>query len=387
MKRLFLAVVLTLSLFLTTVTAFCAENDFVPFINGVEAETVEIIIRAHSNIYNVNGVEKVYPKELGTVYIDDYGNVMMPLSATSIMTGQEKINIEWNDSLKQAYIFYDDNKNADIKNGDIVFTADSDIVYVKNSASLMTAKAVLKDGHLYIPMKDIFKALNIQDKYISYDYNNNTITIKRKLNFDTNKITIMTTAQKGISRKYMNITDKNIIDKIVNKCMEGFYDSEKTYRYVCDYIVDFNNGTSIGIYSNEEKETGHINNGYDLYGGQKVPEGLFDIIKDIADRYIIYIDNIDITYKDTTITLIVKNNGLSDINYSEDYVIEMQQQDENKYEFWNRVDVLENGKKLFSKSGDKTVFVIKLDKKLEKGTYRIIKNVNNDENFIKFEIK
>lgn len=137
------------------------------FVEGQEMSDTVIEI---DNIEKLAEVNSVVEKEISSEsesYVES-GSMMVPVRGMAMAFSENSI-VSWDESSKTV--------NVLMGSRVIQMTVGSRVMIVNGTEYNMTSTAVIKDGRIFVPLRDFCHALGISDNKIVWDEETQTVTI------------------------------------------------------------------------------------------------------------------------------------------------------------------------------------------------------------------
>lgn len=261
-------------IFCNNVFAESAEKLLKPKFDGMTVEDTYIKVNLKTGIVNSDEGNEFVLKNL---YVSENGSTMVSLREAAKIVNVEYI--EWDDLTKIASINlnYESGQQKDIY---VDFKNQKICSYINGQYSENKIKIQNIDGSIYIPLRDFLNSFGIDNSRIFWNNDTADVFIYNFYNFNSDKVTIGTRYENQLGdKRFYYITDKNIINNIGKICEKGFYsvDIEKgRIQGGANAFIDFNNGTIIELYLDEDLNVGYFSGRY-CY----LPDGLVIYIKEV----------------------------------------------------------------------------------------------------------
>lgn len=238
------------------INCFAAQEDNGIYVYGEKVGEVIIAIDIANNKVSINGEDIGYKGD--RVYIEDTGEIMIPIKYTDILLNINIGRVVWDEATRTAnfcYGTYGIGYNIPY----VKFPADKKEVNFWGNIIATEQNPVLKNDTMYVSLKTLQTVYNIKDESIMWDTEKQILMLDRSFNFDSDKISIIETVDgiknesRGSFYRRIEVDKKELIENIKKGFQQGFTISKENYRGLFTIWIDFNNGTTISMFQKDAR--------------------------------------------------------------------------------------------------------------------------------------
>ena len=254
-----------------------SDKTYSPFIDGLKAFKKNIVLDIDDDfVRNENG-EKI---ENFGLYFNQSNYAMAPLRGLSEFLGMNNL-VNWNEENSTVSVGETDKRlkrKSSYISSFILDTNEKTICAERNNEAFLIQlnehEIENVNGTIFVSVEKLLNAFGIDDKMIEWNHSINGFIIDLTPNFDTDRITICEWDYKNSGEPYfVRITDSSIIERFKELCISDSFRSvdytTSKYQGDPDFYIDFNNGTVIRYYSEND------NLGY-FYDYMYIPKGVVE---------------------------------------------------------------------------------------------------------------